>query len=108
MYAQRIRIAAMLIAALPALAYAQGAPATTNIDQRQANQERRIQQGVQSGELTPREASRLEKGQAKIQRMEQKAKADGVMTAQERKRIAHEQNKQSKRIAREKHDRQRR
>lgn len=103
-------IAACVIAALPALALAQtapAAPATPTIEQRQANQERRIQQGVKSGELTPREAARLEKGQAKVQRMQDKAKADGVVTAQERKRITHEQNKQSKRIAREKHERQR-
>ena len=102
-------IAALVIAALPALALAQATPATPatpNIDQRQANQERRIQQGVKSGQLTPREAARLEKGQAKVQRMEDKAKGDGVVTAQERKRITHEQNKQSKRIARQKHDRQ--
>ncbi len=100
-------IAAFVIAALPALALAQATPATPGIDKRQANQERRIQQGVKSGELNPREAARLEKGQAKVQRMENKSKADGVVTTQERKRITHEQNKQSKRIAREKHDRQR-
>lgn len=105
-----IRIAALMIAALPALALAQATPATPatpNIDQRQANQERRIEQGVKSGGLTPREAARLEKGQARVQRMENKAKSDGVVTAQERKRITHEQNQQSTRIAREKHDRQR-
>jgi len=39
--------------------------------------------------------------------MEDKAKADGVVTAQERKRIQHAQDVQSKRIAREKHDKQR-
>ena len=99
------------IAALPALAFAQttpAAPATPGIDKRQAEQQKRIDQGVKSGELTGREAARLEKSQAKVQRMEDKAKADGLVTAKERKRIGHEQNKQSKRIAREKHDRQRR
>ncbi len=97
-------IAALLIGALPALAFAQ---ATPNIDKREANQERRIQQGVNSGSLTPREAARLEKGQAKVNRMEAKAKSDGVVTAKERKRIQHQQNVQSNRIARQKHDRQR-
>ena len=104
-------IAALLIAALPALAFAQAAPpagtATPNIDKRKAEQQKRIDQGVKSGQLTDREAARLNKGQAKVQRMEDKAKSDGVVTAQERKRIAHEQDKQSKRIAHEKHDRQR-
>lgn len=101
----KISIAALVIAALPALAFAQ---ATPGIDKRQAEQQRRIDQGVKSGELTRREAARLEKGQAKVQRMEDKAKADGVVTAKERKQITREQDKQSKRIAREKHDRERR
>ena len=62
---------------------------------------------MKSGELTGREAARLEKGHAKVQRMEDNAKSDGVVTARERKRIAHKQDKQSKRIAHEKHDQQR-
>ena len=98
-------IAALIVSAVPLLAFAQ---ATPNIDKREANQEQRIQQGVKSGELTPRESARLEKGQAKIRRMEAKAKSDGTVTAQERKRIEHQQNVQSRHIAREKHDRQRR
>lgn len=102
-------IATLVIAALPALAFAQAtpaAPATPGIDKRQAEQQKRIDQGVKSGQLTPREAAKLEKGQAKVQRMEDKAKADGVVTAKERKQIAREQDKQSKRIAHEKHDKQ--
>jgi len=105
-------IAALVIAALPALAYAQAAPpagtATPNIDKRKAEQQQRIDQGVKSGQLTDREAASLQKGQAKVQRMEDKAKADGVVTDKERKNITHEQDKQSKRIEREKHDRQHR
>jgi len=100
-------VATLVIAALPALAFAQATPATPKIDKRQTEQQQRIGQGVQSGQLTKREAARLEKGQAKVQRMETRAKADGVVTAKERKQIAHEQNKQSRRIAAEKHDRQR-
>jgi hypothetical protein len=105
-------IAALVLAALPALAFAQATPvapatpATAGIDKRQAEQQKRIDQGVKSGQLTPREAAKLEKGQAKVQRMEDKAKADGVVTAKERKQIAREQDKQSKRIAHEKHDKQ--
>ena len=105
MSAFRTSIAVFVLAALPALAFAQGT-ATPNIDKRQAEQQKRIDEGVKSGQLTGREAARLEKGQAKVQRMENKAKADGVVTAKERKQITHEQDKQSKRIAREKHDRQ--
>jgi uncharacterized membrane protein YebE (DUF533 family) len=89
-------------AALPALAQT----ATPGIDKREANQQARIQQGVQSGQLTPKEAAKLERGQAKVDAMEAKAKSDGVATAKERKKIAKEQNKQSRKIYREKHDNQ--
>lgn len=96
-------LATLIIAAfaLPALAQT-----TPNIDQREANQQRRIDQGVQSGELTQKEAVKLEKGQAKVEKMEDKAKADGTVTPHERKRIQHAQNKQSHKIHRQKHDRQ--
>jgi len=97
--------AALLVTAftLPALAQT---TATPRIDQRQANQQQRIDQGVASGNLTQQEAARMDKGQDRIQNMEDKAKADGVVTAQERKRIASVQDNQSKRIYRQKHDRQ--
>jgi uncharacterized membrane protein YebE (DUF533 family) len=85
-------------------AYAQGD--TPVIDQRQMNQEQRIDQGVESGQLNPREAKRLERQQNRIDRMENRAKADGVVTARERARIGAAQNHASRNIAREKHDRQ--
>jgi hypothetical protein len=104
-------IAAVIVSAfaLPVLAQT-GAPAnpaaTPGIDRRQANQEKRIDQGVRSGELTQREAARLERGQDRVQKIEDKAKADGSVTAQERKRIHKAQDSQSRKIYREKHDRQ--
>lgn len=96
-------IVASLFAAIAVSAYAQPTPV---IDQRQANQEARIQQGVASGELTPREANRLEAGQQHVQNLENKAKADGVVTPAEKARITHAQDVQSRRIAKQKHDRQ--
>ena len=94
--------------ALPAFAQttARDPASTPGIDKRQANQEKRIQQGVQSGQLTGKEAARLEKGQTRIERMKENAKADGVVTKQERARIEHAQNVESRKIAREKHDKQ--
>lgn len=90
---------------LPLLALAQS-PATPRVDQRQANQEVRIQQGVQSGALTGREAARLEKGQDRVDALEAKTKADGKVTAQERARLHQAQDRQSARIYRQKHDAQ--
>ena len=94
-----------MFAALSLPAFAQ-TTSTPRIDQRQANQERRIDQGVQSGQLNQKEAARLEKGQARVQKMEDKAVADGKVTARERRRIERTQDKQSRKIARERHDRQ--
>jgi hypothetical protein len=79
---------------------------TPRIDQRQANQERRIEAGEKSGQLNKREAARLEKGQARVQKMEDRAVADGKVTAKERAKIERAQNKESRRIYREKHDKQ--
>ncbi len=104
-------IAILSIVALPTLALAQGASAagaTPGIDKRQVNQERRIEQGVKSGQLTNREAGRMEKREAKIEADKQAAKADGKVTAKERKHLQRELNQTSRAIAREKHDKQRR
>lgn len=80
------------------------AQSTPTIDQRQANQNARIANGAATGQLSKREAARLNAGQAKVAGMEAAAKADGKVTRAERKAIKHEQNKQSRRIARQKHD----
>jgi hypothetical protein len=80
---------------------------TPRIDQRQENQQRRIEEGVKSGQLTEKEVARLQKGQARIQKMEDRAVADGKVTAKERARIEKAQDRESRRIARERHDRQR-
>ena len=103
-------LAAVVIATLPALASAQSSndpAATPGIDQRQQMQQKRIDQGVRSGELNRREAERLEHRQQRIQKMENHAKADGTVTAKERARIHHAQDQESRRIYRQKHDRQR-
>ena len=95
--------------ALPALAQTAAVKdpaATPGIDKRQATQEQRIQEGVKSGALTEKEAARLEKGQDKVQKLEDKARADGKVTAKERERIHQAQDNQSRKIKREKHDRQ--
>ena len=77
---------------------------TPQIDQRQDRQERRIEQGVRSGELTPRETARLERGQARIRQMERQALADGRISRRERAAIDREQDKQNQLIARLKHN----
>jgi len=75
---------------------------------RNVNQERRIEQGIQSGQLTNREAGRLERGQARADRAEARAGADGRMGPREQGHIQKAENRQSRRVYREKHDAQKR
>ncbi len=77
---------------------------TPRLDDRQANQRARIVDGVQSGELTRPETAHLVKGQSQLRRMERRAESDGTVTAKERVRLQHSANKQSRRIARSKHN----
>ncbi len=80
--------------------------AQAGINQRPKNQQQRIRQGVRSGELTRREARRLEREQSRIQHDKRVAKSDGEMTTRERTRIQREQNRASRDIYRQKHDSQ--
>ena len=76
--------------------------------QRNINQQSRIEQGVKSGELTNKEVSKLQGGQARVARTEARAGADGHVGAHEQNRIQHRENVQSGRIYNKKHnDRQR-
>lgn len=79
---------------------------TPRADVRQDNQDARIDQGVASGELTQREANRLEAREAHIDNVESRAKADGIVTRKERVRLEVKQDRTSRAIARQKHDRQ--
>jgi hypothetical protein len=81
-------------------------PQMPGVEKRQAIQQQRIEQGIQSGQLTKKEAARLQKQQQKIEADEQKALADGTVTKQERAKLHREQNLASQKIYRQKHDRQ--
>ncbi|MBL8310202.1 MAG: hypothetical protein JNL19_07260 [Burkholderiales bacterium] len=98
-------IRTLIAAAVATLAVSAFAQTNTPVaDQRQANQAARIQNGKASGALSKREAARMEAGQAKVAGMKAGAKADGKVTRAERRAIQKEQNKQSRRIYRQKHD----
>jgi hypothetical protein len=80
--------------------------ATPRVDARQANQEKRIEQGVASGALTAKETHRLDKEQAQVVKAETAAKADGAVTPAERKKLHRMQERASQHIAEQKHDAQ--
>jgi hypothetical protein len=96
----------MLIASVLLGVSAHAAAETPVIDARQANQRERIEQGVRSGELTRPETRRLVRGEAQLHRHESRAEADGKVTARERARLNRDAQRMSRRIHRQKHDRQ--
>jgi hypothetical protein len=77
-----------------------------SIDARQRQQELRIRQGVRSGELTRREARRLQAEQDRIRFEEYRARRDGFVSPRERARIQRRLDDSSRNIYREKNDRQ--
>lgn len=89
-----------------AMAQTPTAPATPKLDQREANQQARIDQGVASGQLTAKETNRLDKREAKLNADEAAAKADGKLTRAERRKLHREANRDSKAIHKQKHDAQ--
>lgn len=88
--------------------FAGGAFAQSNysIEQRDRIEQMRIDRGIQSGQLTSREAARLEGERAQVERLERRARADGVLTQNERVRIDGAQDRLGRDIARESRDRQ--
>ncbi|MEE4246122.1 MAG: hypothetical protein V2I33_11975 [Kangiellaceae bacterium] len=93
---------ALLVAIALLINQVNAAPASVNA--RQASQKARIAQGVATGELTRKETTRLVRGQAQLQRMENRAKADGVVTRTEQVRLQRKANKESRKIRRNKND----
>jgi len=72
--------------------------------QRNVNQEARIEQGVKSGALTNREASKLERAQARVDRKEARAAKNGHVGKKEQAGIQSAENKQSDDIFDKKHN----
>lgn len=74
--------------------------------QRDVNQETRIQKGLENGSLTGKEAASLERGQARVERLQAKAGSDGAITPREQRRIQRVEARQSQRIYNRKHNAQ--
>jgi hypothetical protein len=77
-----------------------------NINQRKTDQQDRIAQGVKSGQLTAGETGRLEHQEAGINKEERgmRAQDNGHLTTADRQTIHQQQNQESRRIYRDKHN----
>jgi len=89
---------AIVLLSAPALA--------AEVDRREANQQARIGEGVESGQLTPGETARLEKKEARIHRQVRRDRAEngGTLTPGEKAQVNREQNHASRDIYRAKHN----
>ncbi len=74
------------------------------IDQRETYQQNRINQGYNSGQLTPGEYNRLENRENSIQTAENQMKADGRYTYAERLRTRRMLNRANRQIYWDKHN----
>jgi hypothetical protein len=94
----------------PAAVFAQSTPTPGqhdyNINQRKTDQQARIAQGVKSSQLTAGETSRLEHQEAGINREERgmRAQDNGHLTRSDRGTLHQQQNQESRRIYRDKHN----
>ncbi len=77
-----------------------------NINQRKVDQQDRIANGVKNGKLTAGQTARLEHQEAGINREEwgMRAQDNGHLTKQDRRSIHAQQNQESRRIYRDKHN----
>jgi hypothetical protein len=104
---KRFAIKVMMAALLAGLGSAAWAQAPANeINERQRSQQKRIGEGVENGSLTAGEAARLEKQEGAIHHeVQQERKANGgSLTPEERRQVRRQQNRESKRIYKQKHD----
>ena len=74
------------------------------ISDRQIMQQKRIHQGIRSGELTRCEIRRLEREQFRIHRLKKRAWRDGWLSTRERLRLERRQDLANRHIYRLKHN----
>lgn len=67
-------------------------------------QQKRIEQGLQSGQLNTGEARKLEAGEAHIEKTEQRDLRNGSLSTSERAQIQHQQDRESRAIYGGKHN----
>jgi hypothetical protein len=90
--------------ALVSTAVAAERPRSPGVNARQHAQQHRIHEGVRSGELTKEEKDKLEAEEKALRTEEHAYKADGRLTAAERKDLHQDANQVSRDIYQEKHD----
>jgi hypothetical protein len=83
-----------------------GHPRVNEVNQREQNQQNRIANGLKNGTLNSKQATNLEKRETAVQNREKKdmAEHNGHLTKAEQRGINRQQNRISKSIYKDKHD----
>ena len=81
-----------------------GATLADSVNHRQHRQDKRIAQGIQSGQLTRNEAHTVREQRRAIRTEERAYRADGKFTRAERKDVQQDLNQSSRDIYQQKHD----
>jgi hypothetical protein len=86
--------------------YDPGHPRVNQLNRREQRQQDRIANGIQSGQLTPHEATQLERQQQHIVNQEKRdmARHNGHLTPREQRQLNREQNRASRNIYAKKHN----
>ncbi len=99
--------ALFVVCALAVSDFAQTKSRPYSINHREQRQQKRIRQGIKSGELTAKETYKLEKQQYKLRRTEARYRRSGSgLTWRERYRLQRQLNRSSRTIYKQKHDKQ--
>jgi hypothetical protein len=102
----KVLLLSAAVVALMLPAFAQETPKKPVIAQRKENQQKRIAQGVKSGQLTPAETAHLEHQEARLNRDTRRMRAanGGTLTPAEKAKVTRQQNHLSREIYRKKHN----
>ena len=84
-------------------AFADG-PRTDQVVDRDVNQQERVEQGLQQGQLTTREAGQIERQESRIDQTEARDLKDGKLSPTEQAHINQMQNQASRDIYRDRHN----
>lgn len=95
---------AAALALLTGAALAQTPVTAQTTTQRDVNQQQRIENGLQSGQITTREAATLERDQKRVDQLQAKDLKNGKLSPAERHQLRAAQNKASRDIATAEHN----
>jgi len=97
---------ATIVAVTTVLCCASAYAAEGEVNRRLERQKARIEQGVQSGELTSQEAQHVERHDKDIHAQEKNDRQQngGTLTPQEKRQLNREENRNSRQIRRAKHN----